>query len=252
MDTVGTEGEDPASWVTQDPIWAVVNAEGGIAALEGEDGADQAEDGDGSGSNKKKIKQSKSYTTAKTLNDREQRMLKFKLEHLDRETRLMHHRVHLQQDMLKRDLRNINPYIQDDPDKGFFVPTGMTRQEAEKLRDNKRNNAPKSRRSLSLDEFDALRKLRSDAVRKAAYEIGENEEGGEKKRPTNRGVAVPPKIHAVSFSTLAKVVSNTLSTANDSKKKRTKKESRRKDSQGEIKESNDGAADKKESQPEES
>ena len=112
MDTVGTEGEDPASWVTQDPIWAVVNAEGGIAALEGEDGADQAEDGDGSGSNKKKIKQSKSYTTAKTLNDREQRMLKFKLEHLDRETRLMHHRVHLQQDMLKRDLRNINPYIQ--------------------------------------------------------------------------------------------------------------------------------------------
>ena len=61
---------------------------------------------------KKKIKQSKGYTTAKKLNDKEHRMLKVKLEFFDKEYKLEQHKINIEQAALKRELRNINPNIQ--------------------------------------------------------------------------------------------------------------------------------------------
>ena len=60
----------------------------------------------------------------------------------------------------------------------------MTREEAEKLRDHKRNNAPKSTRSISLEEFDEMRRVRSDAVRETIAQLQLAHTIVEEGRPT--------------------------------------------------------------------
>ncbi|XP_072025812.1 uncharacterized protein [Amphiura filiformis] len=193
---------------------------------DGEAEEEQQEESGEADADKKKIRQSKSYTTAKTLNDREQRMLRVKLEFYDKEFKVSSHKINVEQAALKRELRHINPDIQDDPDKGFFVPAGMTREEAEKLRDNKRNNAKKPTRSISLEEFDAMRRVRSEAVRKTIEALQANhiiekagENGDLQQRRKSRAIP-PPKIHAVSFTTMAKVVGSTINVEKASKNKK--------------------------------
>ncbi len=78
----------------------------------GEDGEVEEEKQESTGNDKKKIKRSKSYTTAKALNDREQRRLKVKLEFYDKEFKITSNKLNIEQAALKRELRNINPDIQ--------------------------------------------------------------------------------------------------------------------------------------------
>ncbi|XP_033636950.1 uncharacterized protein LOC117297884 [Asterias rubens] len=124
--------------------------------------------GDGKKAGEKKaVKQSKAYNSAKTLNDREQRRLTVTLDVYKKNLRSTTHFINLEQKQLRRELQMINPDIQADPAKGFFCPKGVTHEQAEKLKDSRRASMPVATRSISLAEFDEMRQKRSMKSREA-------------------------------------------------------------------------------------
>ena len=99
--------------------------------LDNEDGMDPDKEGEGDNAKngagnktEKKQRQNKSYVTAKTLNDREERRLLIKLNHYQKELKQATYQIDVAQRAIRRELQTINPDLMVDPNKGFFVPKG--------------------------------------------------------------------------------------------------------------------------------
>ncbi|XP_038067947.1 uncharacterized protein LOC119737568 [Patiria miniata] len=170
---------------------------------------------------KKKMKQSKAFNSAKTMNDREQRRLALTLDVFKKDLRTATHLLSLEQKQLRRELQTINPDIKMDPAKGFFVPQGVTQEQAEMLKDNRRASVPAATRSISLAEFDEMRQKRSQKSREAFESSratqpqgdGEDTEDAMLMRARRRGrrgaVQMPDKPAA--FTSMARVTVNPVS-----------------------------------------
>lgn len=162
----------------------------------------------------------KNYTSAKTLNDREQRKLKLKLSVFEKEMKSVAHKMDLEQKALRQELETINPDLQKDPNEGFFVPRGTTKEQAQRLREHRRSSTQMSTRSISLKEFDKLRKERSQVARRS-FEDGKvglipedkaviETNIDEVKKRGRRGALFQADLKPVSFTKMAKV--NSLET----------------------------------------
>ncbi|XP_022105529.1 uncharacterized protein LOC110987258 [Acanthaster planci] len=177
---------------------------------------------------KKKMKQSKAYSSAKTLNDREQRRLALTLDVFKKDLRAANHLVSLEQKQLRRELQTINPDIKMDPARGFFVPQGVTQEQAEMLKDNRRASVPAATRSISLAEFDEMRQKRSQRSREAfessrvvgpasqAQGDGDDTEDGMLNRARRRGRrgAVQMQNKPAAFTSMARVSVNAFGSGN--------------------------------------
>ncbi|XP_033121455.1 uncharacterized protein LOC117120543 [Anneissia japonica] len=131
----------------------------------------------------KKPRQSKAYVSAKILNDCEQRRLEFKLSYLEKEFRSKTNIISSEQTALKKELIFVNQGNKSDSGKGFIIPRGISKTEADKLKHNRRKNIPKPNLSLSLSEFDAKKK-KTHAAREtllANNKKGDSEEGIEQR-----------------------------------------------------------------------
>ncbi|KAJ8040770.1 hypothetical protein HOLleu_15166 [Holothuria leucospilota] len=184
--------------------------------VEPSNGADYDEDEEGNGRKfGGKLKRSKTYNSAKTLNDREQRKLKLKLSVYEKEMKSLTHKIDVEQKALRQELTTINPDLQKDPNAGFFVPRGTTKEQEERLREHRRLSSHSPTRSISLKEFDKMRKQRSEAARKTIERnklgVIEEESNGneasvtEARKRGRRGALFQPEMKAVSFTTMAKV-----------------------------------------------
>ncbi|XP_003723504.1 bromodomain-containing protein DDB_G0280777 [Strongylocentrotus purpuratus] len=163
--------------------------------------------------NEKKPRQNKSYVTAKTLNDREERRLMIKLNHYQKELKQSTYQIDVAQRAIRRELQSINPDLMVDPNKGFFVPKGMTQEQAEVIKSKRLElQAASNTRSISLDEFTEMRKKKTEQGRQALQAIqhdSQPEEEGDKPviKGRDRWKALSGVLHSnpASFSQMSKV-----------------------------------------------
>nr|XP_054764780.1 mastermind-like protein 2 [Lytechinus pictus] len=163
-----------------------------------------------------KPRQNKSYVTAKTLNDREERRLQIKLNHYQKELKQSTYQIDVAQRAIRRELQSINPDLMVDPNKGFFVPKGMTQEQAELIKSKRLElQASSNTRSISLDEFTEMRRKKTEQGRQALEAIQqetqqEEGEGGAEKpaikgRDRWKALANVLESNPASFSQMAKV-----------------------------------------------
>ncbi|XP_071492066.1 uncharacterized protein [Diadema antillarum] len=166
--------------------------------------------------NEKKPRQNKSYVTAKTLNDREERRLVIKLNHYQKELKQATYQIDVAQRAIRKELISINPDLMVDPNKGFFVPKGMTQEQAELIKSRRRESmAAANTRSISLDEFTEMRRRKSEMGRQALQAIQQDKPEGDetgaavvKGRDRWKALSGIMQSNPASFSQMAKVTAN--------------------------------------------
>ncbi|XP_070562862.1 uncharacterized protein [Ptychodera flava] len=116
----------------------------------------------------KKIRATRSLSKAKTLNDSEQRRLGGTIARMSREFRNHTHNLDRETDALRLQLLDLNPEFKlKDPANNIIVPRGLSREQAEKLKEGRRKSMPVITKSISLAEFDEMRAKQRQAAKEA-------------------------------------------------------------------------------------